>query len=73
MSTPMGVSALLVWEGVLVLGVLAVRTVCLRLVNPDDLPGPVRGRVRAGNRLAPAVAALSMAMVMAGLIIQVAS
>jgi hypothetical protein len=67
----MDVSAVLVWEGALVLGVLVIRTVCLRLVDPDTIPVPLRRRVHVGTRLAPAVAALSLAMVAIGALVRI--
>jgi hypothetical protein len=70
MSTPMDVGTLLVWEGALVLGTLALRTICLRLVDPATIPARLGRRIRIGTRLAPAVTALSLAMIAMGTIIR---
>lgn len=57
----------LVVEGLLIGGLVALRSVCVHLVDLGSVPRCVHGRIQLTGRLAPWFAAVAAAMVVTGL------
>ncbi|MFI5954443.1 hypothetical protein [Cryptosporangium sp. NPDC051539] len=69
MNGSMGVGTFLIWEGALVLAVVVLRLGCLRVADLELMPVAIRRRVDATTRLTPVAAALSVALVVAGMLL----
>lgn len=62
----------LVVEGLLIGGLVGLRTVCVHLVDPGSVPRCVQGRIELSGRLTPWFAALAAAMLLTGLALMAA-
>ena len=67
----MGVVDLVLVEGLLIGLLVAMRMVCLRVTDLDELPRGVVRRIEIGNRLAPWVGSLAVVAVVVGLAMRV--
>ena len=61
----------LVLDGFLLGGLVALRTVCAHVVDLDSVPRCIRGRIELGNRVAPWLAAIAVALVAVGVVITI--
>ncbi|NPC97792.1 hypothetical protein [Nocardioides sp. zg-DK7169] len=59
-------------EGLLIGGLVGLRTVCVHLLDPGSVPRCVHGRIELSNRLAPWFGAVAVAMVLTGLALMAA-
>jgi hypothetical protein len=67
----MSMAQMLIIDGAIIAGLVALRTMCASLVDVEGLPSPIAARIRRGDRVVPWVGVLALAAVVAGLLIVV--
>ena len=69
MRDSLDVGTFLIMEGALVLGLVIARVGCLRVADLALMPAAIRQRVDRMTRLTPVIAAVSVALIVAGLVV----